>query len=207
MPNLLHIDVSPRGDYSVSRNLSTAFAAEWKNKHSYGTVAYRDLAASEIPFVDLPWIMGAYSAPETHSPEMKNALGVSDTFIGELLAADEIVIGTPMYNFNLPARLKAWIDHIVRHGKTFSVGAKGYEGLAGGRKVTVIIASAGNYLPGAPTESYNFEGPYLKFIFGFIGITDVNFVLSGETAGVAQGKVDMGEYLKPHLEQVKEAVA
>ena len=207
MSHLLHIDVSPRGDYSISRNLSAAFAKEWKSKHADGTVTYRDLAAAEIPFVDLPWIMGAYTPPETHTPEIKNALAVSDNFIGELLAADEIVIGTPMYNFNLPARLKAWIDHVVRHGKTFTVGANGYEGLAGGRKVTMIIASAGNYLPGAQTESYNFEGPYLKFIFGFIGITDVNFVLSGETAGVAQGKVDMGDYLKPHLEQVKEAVA
>ncbi len=206
MSHLLHIDVSPRGAYSVSRTLSAAFVQEWQSKHPDGTVTARDLAASAIPFVDLPWIMGAYTAPETHSPEMKNALGVSDEFIGELLAADEIVIGTPMYNFNLPARLKAWIDHIVRHGQTFSVGANGYEGLAGGRKVTIIIASAGSYVPGAPTESYNFEGPYLKFIFGFIGITDVNFVLSGDTAGVAQGKVDMGEYLKPHLEQVKAAV-
>jgi FMN-dependent NADH-azoreductase len=207
MSHLLHIDVSPRGDYSVSRTLSAAFANEWKSKHSDGAVTYRDLAASEIPFVDLPWIMGAYTAPETHSPEMKNALAVSDKFIGELLAADEIVIGTPMYNFNLPARLKAWIDHVVRHGKTFHVDASGYHGLAGGRKVTVIIASGGSYLPGAPAEGYNLEEPYLKLVFGFMGMTDLNFVLAGDTTGVAQGKVDMGEYLKPHLEQVKEAGA
>jgi FMN-dependent NADH-azoreductase len=206
MSHLLHIDVSPRGDHSVSRTLSAAFAETWKSKHADGNVTYRDLAAAEIPFVDLPWIMGAYSAPETHSPEMKNALAVSDKFIGELLAADEIVIGTPMYNFAVPARLKAWIDHVVRHGKTFTVGASGYEGLAGGRKATVIIASAGSYLPGAPAASYNNEGPYLTSIFGFMGITDVNIVLSGDTAGVAQGKVDMGEYLKPHLEQVRAAV-
>ena len=132
-------------------------------------MTYRDLAASEIPFVDLPWIMGAYTAPETHSPEVKNALAVSDKFIGELLAADEIVIGTPMYNFNLPARLKAWIDHVVRHGKTFHIDATGYHGLAGGRKLTVIIASGGSYLPGAPAEGYNLEEPYLKLVFGFHG--------------------------------------
>jgi FMN-dependent NADH-azoreductase len=207
MPNLLHIDVSPRGDHSISRILSAAFAEEWKSKHPERVVTRRDLAASEIPFVDLPWIMGAYTAPETHSPEMKNALAISDEFIGELLAADEIVIGTPMYNFNLPARLKAWIDHIVRNGKTFSVDASGYHGLGGGRKVTIVIASGGNYAPGAPAAVMNFEEPYLKGIFGFIGITDVNVIFSGGTTEVVMGKVDMGDYLKPHLEQVKAAVA
>ena len=207
MPNLLHIDVSPRGDYSVSRALSAAFTEEWKNKHSDGTVTRRDLAAAAIPFVDLPWIMGAYTAPETHSPEMKHALGVSAAFVGELLNATEIVIGTPMYNFNLPARLKAWIDHVVRHGKTFHVDETGYHGLAGGRKLTVLIACAGNYAPGSPSAVMNFEEPYLRGIFGFIGITDVNVIFSGGTNDVTQGKVPMDEYLKPHLQEVTSAVA
>jgi FMN-dependent NADH-azoreductase len=207
MPTLLHIDVSPRGDYSVSRTLSAAFAEEWKAKHPDGTVVRRDLAAAEIPFVDLPWIMGAYTDPETHTPEIKNALGVSDAFVNELLSASEIVIGTPMYNFNLPARLKAWIDHVVRHGKTFHVDATGYHGLAGGRKLTVLIACAGNYAPGSPAAAMNYEEPYLKAIFGFIGITDVKVLFSGGTNDVAQGKIEMSEYLKPHIEEVKAAVA
>ena len=207
MPTLLHIDVSPRGDHSVSRNLSAAFVEEWKQKHSGDKVIVRDLAATEIPFVDLPWIAGAHSTPDTHSPEMKNALATSDTFIGELLESTEIVIGTPMYNFNIPARLKAWIDHVVRAGKTFKYGEKGPEGLAGGRKATLLIASAGSYTPGGPLQKMNMEEPYLKMILGFIGITDVQVVLSGGTVAVDQGQVEMSEYLKPHLADAKAAVA
>ena len=129
MPTLLKIDVSPRGDYSVSRKLTAKFAEQWKQTHS-GTVIDRDLVKTDLPFVDLPWILGAYTAPDQHTPEQKSAIKVSDDLIAELLSADEIVIGTPMYNFAIPALLKAWIDHIVRLNKTFSFGPEGLKGLA-----------------------------------------------------------------------------
>ncbi len=206
MRTLLHIDVSPRGNYSVSRNLSAAFVEEWKAKNPDGLVIRRDLSEAPLPFVDLPWIQGAYSAPDTHSPATKEALGVSDELCGELLEANEVVIATPMYNFAIPARLKAWIDHVVRVGKTVERNGAQFQGLAGGRKTTVIIASGGNYGEGSPAAGYNFETPYLKAILGFIGITDVNIVVAGDTNPVAQGAVPMGEYLKPHLEKVKAAV-
>ena len=206
MPTLLHIDVSPRGDYSISRKLSAAFVAAWKSKHSDGTVVTRDLTKTDLPFVDLPWIGGAYSAPDQHTPEQKAALKISDDLIAELLQADHIVIGTPMYNFAVPAALKAWIDHIVRVGKTFSVGEKGYEGLVKGKKASFLVASGGNYAPGAPAEKYNMESTYLQAIFGFIGITETKVVLSGDTTAVAQGKVQEAEYLKPHLDEVAAAV-
>ena len=207
MPTLLHIDVSPRGDYSISRKLSAAFTEEWKSKNSGGTVIRRDLAETKLTFVDLPWIAGAYSTPDQHTPEQKQALKLSDDLIAELFAASEIVLGTPMYNFAVPAALKAWIDHIVRVGKTFNMSEKGYEGLAGGRKLTGFIASGGNYGPGAPAESLNHEAPYIKTIFGFLGITDVTLLQAGETTPVAQGKVPMDEYLKPHIVAAKKAAA
>ncbi len=206
MPTLLHIDVSPRGDYSVSRKLSAAFVEAWKGKNAGGKVIVRDLTKTNLPFVDLPWIAGAYSAPEQHTPEQKGALQVSDDLIAELLEASEIVIATPMYNFAVPALLKAWIDHIVRRGKTFNASDKGYEGLLGGRKATVIVASGGNFTAGSPAEKYNHETPYLQAILGFIGITDVKIVLAGDTRDLAMGKVQEADYLKPHLEAVRATV-
>lgn len=203
MSTLLKIDVSPRGDYSVSRKLAGEFATQWKASHSDGTVVVRDLMATELPFVELPWIAGAYSTPDQHTPEQKAAIKVSDALIDELLAADEIVIGTPMYNFSTPAILKAYIDHIVRVGRTFSAS---YEGLAKGKKVTIIIASGSVYAPGSHMESYNAESGYLKQILGFIGITDVTVFLAGGTSGIDQGKVKREEFLAP-LEQELAALA
>jgi len=199
MPTLLKIDVSPRGDYSISRKLSAEFAAIWQQAHPDGTIVLRDLVTTALPFVDLPWIAGAYSTPDQHTPEQQAALKVSDELIAELLAADEIVLATPMFNFSIPAALKAYIDHIVRINKTFNAS---YEGLAKGKKVTLIIASGSVYTPGSHMESYNAETGYLKQILGFIGITDVSVVLAGGTTAVAQGKVPMDEFLAPFEQEV-----
>ena len=155
MSTLLKIDVSPRGEHSISRKLSNHFATEWQSNHIGGKIITRDLATTKIPYVDLPWIAGAFTAPDQHTDEHKAALRLSDELIAELLEADEVVISTPMYNFNVPAALKAWIDHIVRLNKTFSVGPDGLKGLAAGKKVTVIIASGSEYTTGFPMESFN----------------------------------------------------
>jgi FMN-dependent NADH-azoreductase len=202
MAKLLKIDVSPRGDYSISRNLTKQFVTAWEQDNAGGTVVTRDLTKTNLPFVDLPWIAGAYTAPEQHTAEHKNALKISDELIAELFAADHILIGTPMYNFSTPAILKAYIDHIVRVGKTVSAG---YEGLVKGKKVTVIIASGGVYTPGSHMESYNAESAYLKQILGFIGLTDVNIVLAGGTNDVNQGKVSSDDFLATFAEPVAAA--
>jgi len=188
MPNLLSVVASPRGDYSVSRALTAQFVEAWKSNHPDGSVQTRDLFTTTLPFVDLPWIAGAYTPVEQHSPEMTEALAISNELIAELQAADHIVIGTPMYNFATPAILKAWIDHIVRVGVTFT---SSYEGLLKNKKVTVIVASGGVYTPGSHAESYNAETGYLKQILGFIGLTDVTFVLAGGTSAVSTGKVPL----------------
>ena len=204
MPNLLAIVASPRGDYSVSRTLTAQFVEEWKTQHSGGSVVTRDLCKTELPFVGLPWIMGAYTPAEQHSPEMAQALKISNELIAELEAADHIVVGTPMYNFSTPANLKAWIDHVVRVGKTFNTS---YEGLVKNKKVTVIISSGSDYSPGAHLESYNRETEYLKQIFGFIGMTDVSFVLAGGTSAIDQGKVKREEYVAKYETEVTAAAA
>ncbi len=206
MPTLLHIDASPRGDYSMSRKLSAAFAAAWKAKNPDSKVIYRDLETTKLTFVDLAWIGGAYADPASHTPEQKQALALSEELTGELLEATEIVLASPMYNFAIPAAVKAWIDHVVRVGKTFSVDHTGYKGLATGRTATFIVASGGLYSPGSPAEGYNMETPYLKAIFGFMGITETKIVLAGPTTPVTQGKQPAEEFLTPFVEQVKAAV-
>ena len=179
MPTLLHLHASPRGDFSISRQLSTAAVAAWKEKHPGGKVVERDLTKTDMTFVDLDWIIGASSTPDQLTNSHKSALAISDTLIAELLEADEIVIGTPMYNFAVPAVVKAWIDHVVRNGKTFNYVATGPEGLAKGHKVVVVVASGGSYDTASGLETYNYVIPYLRHILGFIGITDVTFVQAG----------------------------
>ena len=186
MPNLLSVVASPRGEYSISRALTAQFVETWKQNHPDCTVQTRDLFTTNLPFVDLPWIAGAYTPAEQHSPEMVAALAIGNELIAELQAADHIVIGTPMYNFSTPAILKAWIDQIVRVGVTFT---PSYEGLLKNKKATVIVASAGVYTPGSYTEAYNAETGYIKQVLGFIGITDVEFIMAGGTVAVDTGKV------------------
>ena len=198
MPTLLKIDVSPRGDHSISRQLGRTFAESWLAANPGGSITTRDLAHTDLPFIEMPWIMGAYSDPAGHTPEQKEALRHGDELIAEMLPADDILITTPMYNFNIPARLKAWVDHVVRSGKTFRANQDGsYTGLLTGKKATVIIASMGTYTPGTPAESYDAESPYLRQILGFMGITDVTFLRAGGTYKVDRGMEPVAQYLQP----------
>ncbi len=128
--------------------------------------------------------------------------------MAEVFAADEIVIATPMYNFAVPAALKAWIDHVVRAGKTFRYTAAGVpEGLLAGKnkKVVAIIASGGSYKE-ARLSALNHEIPYLRFIFGFMGITDIQFIQAGGTGAVAQGRISPEDFLAPYLNEIPRAV-
>lgn len=202
MPSLLVVKVSPRGPYSVSGQLAERFVQNWQSAHN-GDVVVRDLSAIDVPYISLPWIGGAFTPPERHSPEMTDAIRISDEFVAELKAADEILIATPMYNFSIPAVLKSWVDHVLRAGITFS--AK-YEGLVTGKKATVIIASGGDFSPGAPFESANVASAYMRQVLGFIGITDVNIVLAGSTLAIDQGKTTIDE-LATRLEPACQAAA
>jgi FMN-dependent NADH-azoreductase len=203
MPNLLKIDVSPRGGHSISRALGTIFASAWSEHHSDGKLIERDLARTDLPFVELPWIMAAYSDSATHDAEQRAALAIGNDLIAELKSADQWLITTPMYNFAIPARLKAYIDHIVRSGQTFKTNADGsFTGLLKGKKVTVIVASAGEYTTGSPTEAYDDVKPYLTRILSVIGVTDVTFVQAGSTWKVDSGIADREAYLASHSDLV-----
>jgi FMN-dependent NADH-azoreductase len=170
MSTLLAIGVSPRYDYSTSRKLTALFVEKWRAAHAGGQVIERDLIKTHLPFVDLPWIGGAFIPPDQHSPESAAAIKVSNDLVAELQSADHIVIGTPMYNFSIAAVLKAYIDHVVRVGVTVS---PDNVGLLTGKRATIILASGGDFSPGSPVEGYNQASGYLRQVLNWIGIKDV----------------------------------
>lgn len=175
-PTLLHIDASPRGTRSHSRGLGQKFLAAWRAAHPGATVISHDVGRQPPPFVSEAWVEGAYAPAEQQSAAARDAIAVSNRYVEELLAADQLVITTPIYNLSIPAALKAWIDQIVRVGRTFSIGANGYQGLVRGKRAIVLVASGGDFRPGSPAAAYNFAEPYLRAVLGFIGITQVEFV-------------------------------
>ncbi|MGJ5631378.1 FMN-dependent NADH-azoreductase [Nostoc sp. CALU 1950] len=176
MVNILHIDSSPRAERSHSRELSKEFVSAWKAKHPEDAIVYRDLGHYPVPHVDEAWIAAAFSPPETHTPELTEAIRISDELVDEFLAADRYVFGVPMYNFNIPSTFKAYIDQIVRINRTVALEAQGFRGLVEGKKAVIITARGGDFSPTSPAAAYDFQEPYLRTIFGFIGITDIQFI-------------------------------
>jgi len=185
MPTLLAIEVSPRHELSTSRRLTELFIDGWKAAHPGSHVVVRDLTKTPPPFVDLAWIGGAFTPREQHSPESAAAMKVSDELVAEIKAADDIVIGTPMFNFSIPAVLKAYIDQIVRVGVTVS---PSNVGLLTGKKATIILASGGDFSPGSPVEKYNQASGYLRQVLAWIGIKDIEIILAGRARAGAAGE-------------------
>jgi FMN-dependent NADH-azoreductase len=202
MPTLLHIDSSPLYGRSVSRQLSNAFVDQWKSSHPDGIVVDRDLNATSIPPVNAAWVEAVYTPEAARTPQQKELLSLSDTFLAELEQADEYVFGVPMHNFGVPSVLKLWIDQIARVGKTFTYGDGRPKGLIRGKKATFIIASGGMYDAQTQMASFNFVEPYLRSLFGFLGLTDVTFLTAGGTTALNQGQ-DRDAFLAPHLQVVQ----
>jgi FMN-dependent NADH-azoreductase len=171
---LLQIDSSARSS-SITRQLTAKFVEEWKKNHPAGEVIRRDLATTVLPQITDDW-GGTHVEASQLTAAQRTYLATSDHLIEELQAADTVVIGAPMYNFAIPSPLKAWIDQIVRMGKTFGYGPSGARGLLSDKKVTVITARGGAYPKGTPGEKLDFQEPYLRHILGFIGLTDVTFI-------------------------------
>lgn len=160
---LLHIDSSALGAGSVTRELSAAIVARWQDSLPGLTVEYRDLDTNPLPH-----LTGRTLARSDVVCNEKD-----DDIVQQFLDADTVVIGAPMYNFSIPSTLKAWIDRITVRGKTFRYTENGPEGLAGGKRV--IIATGRGSAHGDNAAS-DFQEPYLRFLFGFIGINNVEFV-------------------------------
>lgn len=204
MTKLLVIETSPRGDQSISRNMTRKFVDEWKSVHPSGVVVTRDLMETDLPFVTAPWLNAYFTPAEQHTPEMKKALRMSDELVGELLSADHIVIATPVYNYNVPAALKAWVDHIVRKGLTLGLDGRG---LVTGKKATVLIASGGVYTEGSPIQERDIAAQYLRLILEVIGIEDVTVVAGGGAKAVDMGDVTMEGFIATVEPELSRAAA
>lgn len=184
---LLHIDSSALGAGSVSRQLTAAVVARWRDAVPGLQVEYRDLDAEPLPHLDGRALAGA--DPGTTA--------TSERAMQQFLAADVVVIGAPMYNFAIPSTLKAWIDRIAVSGKTFRYTAEGPEGLAGGKRV-IVASSRGGVHSGAPSD---FQEPYLRYLFGFLGISDVEFV---RAEGVAMSAEHRGQAIGAAIDSIAE---
>ena len=178
---LLQIDSSGRST-SVTRKLTTKFAEEWKKSYPTGEVIHRDLVATALPLITDDWGATLLDASKV-TPDPHSYLATSDHLIEELQSADTVVIGAPMYNFTIPSPLKAWIDQVVRMGKTFGYGANGPQGLLGRKNVVVITSRGGAYEKGSAREEFDFQEPYLQHILGFMGLTDITFIHAENQSG------------------------
>ncbi|WP_046246350.1 FMN-dependent NADH-azoreductase [Hymenobacter terrenus] len=169
--NALVVNSSGRTEQSVSRKLVAELVAELSTKHPGLQTTYRDVAIG-LPFVNDLMIGGFYIPDEQRTAEQRQALIWSDELVQELQAADVLVIGVPIYNFSIPASLKAWVDLIARAGLTFKFSEAGPEGLLKGKKAYLVVTSGG--LPvGSPAD---LATPYLRQVLAFVGITDVHII-------------------------------
>lgn len=197
MSTLLHIDSSGKGSQSVTETLTKYFAEKWKEQNRDGKVIHRHLLQSELPFIQ-PELYAAYhTAPDAMTEKQRALISSSDKYVDELFAADTYVFGVPMYNFSVPAAFKAYIDLIVRIGRTcvFENGAP--KGVLKNKKGYVVIASGGDY-SAEPYKSVDFVTPFVRSILGFIGITDLTFIYAhgmdaetiNATSATAKNKID-----------------
>lgn len=201
---LLVVEASPRGEHSISRRMTQRFLAEWQAIHPGQDVTSRDLMKTDLRFIDASWLQAYFTPPELHSPEMRTQLRQSDELVGELLRCDHLVIATPVYNYNVPAVLKAWIDSIVRKGMTLSLDGKG---LITGRRATLLIASGGVYTDGSPIRDRDVATQYLRLILNVIGITDVTVVAGGGAKAVDLGETTMDRFLDDLQPAIRAAAA
>jgi FMN-dependent NADH-azoreductase len=155
-----------------------------------------------MPPINAEWVGAVYTPEQARTPQQKELLSLSDSLLAELEQADEYVIGVPMHNFGVPSVLKLWIDQIARVGRTFSYGEGGPKGLIIDKKATFIIATGGIYDAQAQMASFNFVEPYLRSVFGFLGVTDATFLTAGGTSVLNQGQ-DRNAFLAPHLQSVQ----
>ena len=169
MTHILRVDSSMRTEGSVSRDLADKLIEKLSNDHTQVTL--RDLAKG-IDLIDENWIGANFTDPSERSEEQKATLAKSDELVSELHDADTIVITAPVYNFHVPAALKAWIDMVARARETFRYTENGPVGLLTGKKVYVVVTSGGTVMG----SEYDFVTGYLKHVLAFIGLSDVTFI-------------------------------
>lgn len=186
MKKILHIVSSPRGERSMSNKLGNGIVEKIKEDFPGSTVTEVNLVKNYFPHLEEVHIASFFTPVEHFTDGNREAMKHSDQAIAQIKDADVLVIDAPMYNFGIPSALKTWLDHVVRVNVTFKIGEQGPEGLVQGKKLYIALAAGAIYSSG-PMENYDFVTPYLKLIFGFIGITDVTvFRIEGTNVPVVQ---------------------
>ncbi|HEY4290530.1 MAG TPA: NAD(P)H-dependent oxidoreductase [Puia sp.] len=172
MKKILNIISSPRGANSYSIQLADVLLDRLKTEYPGSQVKTVNLVEKHFPHLEESHLVSFFTPVPQHTEKDKEAIRHSNEAIAEIMEADILVIGAPMYNFNIHSALKAWLDHIVRSGITFSYSEKGPEGLVKGKKVYLILATGGVYSDG-PMKANDFVEPYLRFMLSFIGLSDI----------------------------------
>lgn len=197
---VLEVSASGRLNGSASRELTTDLIAALDDRYGNVETVRRDLAQG-MPFVDEAWIDANFTPKDARTATQRKALAFSDELVEELKNADVLVIGVPVYNFSIPAALKAWIDMICRARLSFRYTENGPEGLLGGKKVYLVVATGGVPI-GSPMD---FATPYLKHALAFVGITDVEIIGADklnsqreETMDAARARIAKLIHLAPH---------
>jgi FMN-dependent NADH-azoreductase len=200
---LLHLDSSILGSNSASRQVSAAITDRLVKATPGLDVAYRDLAAEPLLHLTAEHFAARQGAVPA-SPAIQKDVAASEAVLDEFLGADIVVIGAPMYNFGISSQLKAWIDRIAVAGKTFRYGAAGPEGLAGNKRVIVAISRGGLYGAGMPAAAFEHVETYLRSVFGFIGVTNVDIVVA---EGLGMGPDQRDKAIQGALQAVTELSA
>lgn len=190
---ILHIDSSILGEHSVSRKLSAAIVRRLASLATPATVTYRDLAANPIP--QFSPALAQNVAGVAPAPKDRPDVTVVEQVLGEVLAADIIVIGAPMYNFSVPSQLKSWLDALVVPGKTFRYSASGVEGLLGGKRVIIASSRGGFY---GPDNAAEHQESLLRSLLGFVGVADIEIV---RAEGVRMGEAEAASAIAAALDR------
>ena len=184
MGTLLFVSSSLMGDKSQSRQVAADYLAAARAANPGLMVVERHLTPDNIPHLGMDALAGFGATPDARTAAQTAAVKLADTIIEEVEAADTIVLAVPMYNFSVPSTLKAWLDHLARAGRTFKYTANGPEGQLKNKRVIVVESRGGFYTGDSPAKAMDFQEPYLRAFFGFLGITDVSFVqVEGQAIG------------------------
>jgi FMN-dependent NADH-azoreductase len=199
---LLRIDSSPMGDSAITRVLTGEFVKKWLSANPQGTVIKRDLTATAIPVIDAAWVAANYTPAESRTAQQIEHLKLSSEFIAELLDADEYVMGVPMHNWGPPASFKLWVDQIVTASSSPERPLAGKRATLTGKRANFIVATGAVYASGSANADKNFLEPWLRTLFGSLGIKDMQFVRVDGTRDTNKGMVDRTAFLAPHIEAI-----
>jgi FMN-dependent NADH-azoreductase len=166
--HLLHIDSSIQGERSVSRRLTARAAAAWQAAHPDGTVTYRDLGADPLPHLDAAGGTARMVPPDQQTPEQASSYALSVELVEEIIEADTVLLGLPLYNFGPPSSVKAWVDHLIVPG--LALNPETHEGLLADRTMIVLAARGGGYAPGTPRDGWDHAEPWLPHGLSLTGL-------------------------------------